>query len=86
LGISKAEAIEAIFEIKEAVKILAETGTLPTQYGYYLHKLEREPWAGFLEFHVADDILIVYADVTANKVIRLIGIYNHDLLRQGKID
>ena len=41
LGISKAQALEAVLEMKEAVAILEELGTLPPEYGYNLHQLER---------------------------------------------
>ena len=86
LGISKAQALEAVLEIKEAVAILEELGTLPPEYGYNLHQLEREPWGGFMEFHALDDVLVVYAEVAQKNVIRLLGIYNHPLLASGKID
>ena len=86
LGISKAQALEAVLEMKEAVAILEELGTLPPEYGYNLHQLEREPWGGFMEFHASGDVLVVYAEVAHKNVIRLLGIYNHALLASGKID
>lgn len=86
LALSKAQAKEAMDEILNAIALLKETGTLPAEYGYALHRLEREPWVGFMEFHVLDDVLVVYADVTAKGEIRLVGIYNHALLTSGKID
>lgn len=86
LGLNFDEIMSVIEEIKVAKDILKEFGTLPQEYVYYLHRLEDEPWAGFMEFHVADDVLVVYADVTAKHEIHLVGIYNHERLRQGKLD
>ena len=86
LGISKAQALEAVHEIQEAIALLEELGTLPAEYGYALHPLEREPWRGLMEFHALDDVLVVYADLTQKGTIRLLGIYNHVLLTSGKID
>lgn len=86
LGITKAQALEAVAEIKEAVAILEEQGTLPPEYGYQLHMLEREPWTGFMEFHALDDVLVVYAGLSSQGIIRLIGVYNHELLAKGQLD
>lgn len=86
LAISKQQAREAVVEILAAIEILKIKGTLPAEYQYSLHQLEYEPWTGFMEFHALDDVLVVYADVTKKKTIRLIGIYNHQLLATGKLD
>ncbi|MDR1606080.1 MAG: type II toxin-antitoxin system YafQ family toxin [Streptococcaceae bacterium] len=85
LGISKQLANLIVNEILDAVDILEETGTLSDDYGYFLHELDREPWRGFMEFHVLDDVLVGYADVSTKNEIRLIGIYNHELLSIGKL-
>ncbi|BAW81066.1 hypothetical conserved protein [Candidatus Nitrosoglobus terrae] len=86
LLISKEQAKEAVNEILDAIEILREKGTLPPECHYSLHRLEHEPWAGFMEFHALDDVLVVYADLTNKNVIRLIGIYNHELLSSGQLD
>jgi len=86
LGISKKQAMEAVNEIKEAIALLEAHSTLPPEYGYSLHELEREPWKGFLEFHALDDVLVIYADIREQNIIRLLGIYNHTLLANGKLD
>lgn len=86
LKLSKSEARETVIEIQEATKILAETGTLPAEHGYMLHELEHEPWLNFMEFHVSNDVLVVYFDRNKKNVIRMVGIYNHELLSTGKLD
>ena len=86
LNISKEEARLAIAEIKEAVRLLAELGTLPDEYGFKLHVLEKEPWVGFMEFHALDDVLVVYAELTKKRTIKLKGVYNHEMLSTGQID
>jgi mRNA-degrading endonuclease YafQ of YafQ-DinJ toxin-antitoxin module len=86
LALSKQEAKEAVTEILHAIDLLRENGTLPAEYGYALHPLEREPWRGLMEFHALDDVLVVYADLTQKGTIRLLGIYNHALLSSGKMD
>lgn len=85
LQLSREQAREAVHEILHVVDLLKEHGSLPPEYGYCLHPLEREPWKGFMEFHALDDVLVIYADITQKNVIRLIGIYNHALLASGKI-
>lgn len=84
--LSKPEALLVLDEIEEATKLLAEYGTLPDEYGYNLHTLRDEPWLGYMEFHIADDILVLYFNRLDKQVIRLVGIYNHEMLRMGKID
>lgn len=86
LLLSKEQARAAVHDILEAVGILREHGTLPSEYGYTLHRLEYEPWIGFMEFHAQDDLLVIYASVTPKNIIRLVGIYNHELLASGKLD
>lgn len=86
LSITREEAKEAVTKILAAIELLKVKGTLPAEYQYSLHKLEYEPWTGFMEFHALSDVLVVYADITNKKTIRLIGIYNHELLATGKLD
>lgn len=86
LSLSKEQAKAAIREILDAIELLREHGTLPLEYHYSLHILEHEPWTGFMEFHALEDVLVVYADVTNKNLIRLMGIYNHELLASGKWD
>ena len=86
LSISKEQAKEAVDEILDAIDSLREQGTLPDTYHYSLHQLEQKPWTGFMEFHALDNVLVVYVDLTHKNVIRLIGIYNHELLSSGQLD
>jgi mRNA interferase YafQ len=86
LALTKDQARVAINEIVDALDILQEQGTLPPEYGYQLHMLEREPWTGFMEFHALDDVLVVYAGLSSQGIIRLIGVYNHELLAKGQFD
>jgi mRNA interferase YafQ len=48
---------EAIYEIIECLDLLAREGALPSEYD--THAL-REEYAGESEFHVRDDLLIIY--------------------------
>jgi len=86
LNLSKEESRAAIIEIKEAIKILKEKGTLPDELGYKLHILEKAPWVGFMEFHALEDVLVVYVEITKKRTIKLKGIYNHELLSTGQLD
>ncbi|MDR0300298.1 MAG: type II toxin-antitoxin system YafQ family toxin [Streptococcaceae bacterium] len=85
-GISNSEALEIVHEIREVKKVLREQATLPKSLGYQLHRLTDAPWTGYMEFHVADNILVVYADLSSKQTIRLIGIYTHEMLRSGLLD
>jgi mRNA interferase YafQ len=86
LGISKSEALEAIHEIRSAVEILEQYGTLPDELGYQLHVLEDAPWKGYLEFHALDDVLVIYVEVIKKNLIKLRGIYHHEMLSSGGFD
>lgn len=86
LLLTKEQAKAVVHDILEAIDILREHGTLPAEYRYTLHRLEYEPWTGFMEFHAQDDVLVVYATVTQKNIIRLVGIYNHELLASGTLD
>jgi mRNA-degrading endonuclease YafQ of YafQ-DinJ toxin-antitoxin module len=85
-NISRQETIEIYAEIEFAQSLLEEFGTLPDEYHFRLHELTMEPWKGRMEFHVADDILVVYAAVPRLKEIRFIGLCTHEMLELGKID
>ncbi|MDR2976017.1 MAG: type II toxin-antitoxin system YafQ family toxin [Streptococcaceae bacterium] len=86
LRITQEEAKIAVEEIISAIEILEGHGTLPEELGYQLHNLEDAPWKGYLEFHALDDVLVIYAEVTKKNLIKLRGIYNHELLNSGKLD
>ena len=49
------------------------------------HKLLREPWTGYHEFHVLNDLLVIYYQVDAKKRIRMVTITNHKELSIGKL-
>lgn len=57
-GLTDSQTREIIAEIKELMIELQETGTVPAQYQDHL--LKREPWIGYHEFHVLDDLLVIY--------------------------
>jgi mRNA interferase YafQ len=61
---------------------LAEVGKLPS--AYQDHLLVDRPWGGFNEFHVLDDVLVVYYKVESKRRIRMTAITNHKRLRIGK--
>ena len=52
---------------------------------YYDHKLTDEPWIGFNEYHILNDLLVVYYKVDSKKTIRFTTITTHDELRKGKL-
>ncbi|MEB3364804.1 type II toxin-antitoxin system YafQ family toxin [Lactobacillus sp. R2/2] len=37
----------------------------------------REPWTGYHEFHVLNDLLVIYYQVDAKKRLRMVTITNH---------
>jgi mRNA interferase YafQ len=81
--LSLSDANDCRDTIIEAIEILSTGQNLPT----YLkdHVLEKEPWTGYNEFHVLDDLLVVYYKVDAKKRIRMITVTNHEELSSGKL-
>ncbi|EHN58999.1 type II toxin-antitoxin system mRNA interferase toxin, RelE/StbE family [Oenococcus kitaharae] len=69
-------------EILDSIDILEDQGSLPDSYRD--HILTDRPWTGFHEYHILDDLLVVYYKVEKKKRIRMIAITNHDQLRTGK--
>ncbi|MFT8413056.1 MAG: type II toxin-antitoxin system mRNA interferase toxin, RelE/StbE family [Oenococcus oeni] len=70
-------------EILDSIDILEDQGFLPDSYQD--HILTDRPWTGFHEYHILDDLLVVYYKVEKKKRIRMIAITNHNQLRTGKI-
>lgn len=68
--------------IIDAIELLASDGKLPVMYAD--HALEHEPWRGYREFHVLDDLLVVYYKIDTKKRIRMVTITNHKELTSGK--
>ncbi|MDR1013069.1 MAG: type II toxin-antitoxin system YafQ family toxin [Lactobacillales bacterium] len=52
---------------------------------YYDHTLKCEPWSGYREFHVMDDLLVVYYKIDSKKRIRMVTITSHEELSTGKL-
>ncbi|MDR1473349.1 MAG: type II toxin-antitoxin system YafQ family toxin [Lactobacillales bacterium] len=82
-NLTNQEAKEAIKTIKETMILLKKDGFLPKEYDN--HDLTKEPWRGFREYHVLDDVLVVYYKVEKKRRIRFTTITTHDELRKGNI-
>lgn len=80
-NLSDRDYLEAIQEIKATMRLLENGGSLPEVY--FDHELRDEPWRGFREYHVLDDLLVVYYKVEAKKRIRFTTIVSHFKLRTG---
>jgi len=76
------ETVEILDELRELMITLQETGYIPEEYQD--HVLEKKPWRGFHEFHLLDDMLVVYFKIEKKKVIRMVTITNHEELSTGK--
>lgn len=73
----------AIDDIKFTMVELKDYGELPEEYDD--HVLEDEPWTGFNEYHVLDDLLVIYYKVDKRKRIRFTTITTHKELRKGTL-
>lgn len=82
-SLNHSEAQEAREVILDAMEILEKGLSLPQEYDD--HKLKREPWIGFNEFHVLDDALVIYYKVEKKHKIRMVTITNHQELQKGKL-
>lgn len=77
------EIKEAIEAIKFSMKELQSYGELPDAYSD--HTLSDEPWTGFNEYHILDDLLVIYYKVDRKKNIRFTTITTHKELRKGTL-
>lgn len=82
-NLSDADTLEAVQDIKFTMKQLQRQEILPKEYDD--HKLEDEPWIGFNEYHIFNDLLVVYYKVEKKKNIRFTTITNHSELRNGSL-
>jgi len=82
-GLSEEAAKDARIAIIDAIEYLAAGEPLPENYSD--HELKREPWSGYHEFHVLDDLLVVYYRVDAKRRIRMVTITNHKELLTGRL-
>src|SRR5699024_3850668 len=94
--LSDDEATDATETLKYTMILLQRDGKLPSNKDdfdnindpngpYYDHKLTDEPWIGFNEYHILNDLLVVYYKVDSKKTIRFTTITTHDELRKGKL-
>ncbi len=73
---------EVIRTIRKAIDELAEKGYVD-EVGWNDHLLSKRPFldGNHFEFHVYDDdVLVVYFKREAHRVIRMVGIYDHENL------
>lgn len=82
LKYSHRQFVEIINIVKEAIRELAEKGYVD-ENGWNDHQLVRKPFADgqHFEFHIYDDnVLVVYFKRESKRVIRMVGIYDHENL------
>ena len=68
--------------VREAIDELAEKGRVE-ECGWSEHPLVRRPFADgcHFEFHIYDDdVLVVYFKRESRRVIRMVGIYDHETI------
>lgn len=65
-NLSSVDTMDARMTIMDAVEILAMGKELDS--GLDDHKLLREPWIGYHEFHVLNDLLVIYYQVDTKNV------------------
>ena len=82
--LSNDEIKEATEAIKYSMVELQQNGVLPDEYDD--HVLEDEPWTVFNEYHVLDDLLVIYYRVDKKKNLRFTTITTHRELRKGNLD
>jgi mRNA interferase YafQ len=80
--LSQADTKNAIYEIKFVMGELMDSGMVPE--GFSDHELKNEPYKGYREFHILDDLLVVYFVIEKKKTIRMVSITSHDDLHIGK--
>lgn len=82
-ALTDSETKEVVNEIRELMRELQENGSVPKEYQD--HVLEKAPWIGYNEFHVLDDLLVIYFKIERKRTIRMVTITNHEELRSGRL-
>lgn len=79
---SHAEYVAIIKTIREAIEELKRTGHVE-EAGWNEHVLRQPPYGDGLhfEFHIHDDdVLVVYFKRERKRVIRMVGVYDHETI------
>lgn len=77
---SHEQLVEIVLTLKECIQELEATGHIE-ETGWSEHALRKSPFAdgNHFEFHIFDDdVLVVYFRLERNRVIRMVGVYDHD--------
>ena len=83
-GLADAQASEVLDELFFLEELFEQGHKIPD--AYLQHELVREPWSGFLELHVLDDVLLVHIVDDKRGMVRFIGLYTHEMLSTGQLD
>ena len=73
-------------EFNAALRELAESGTLPGEYGAYELENPGGNYNGHIDFHLSDgeiDVVVLYLPHKTNPIIRFVRIGTHSELFQG---
>ncbi|WP_172135520.1 hypothetical protein [Adlercreutzia sp. ZJ473] len=79
---TREQIIEIIGIVKDAIRELADKGYVD-EAGWDDHPLVHRPFADgcHFEFHIYDDdVLVIYFKRESKRIIRMVGIYDHDTL------
>ena len=82
---TRSQFIEIVGIVKDCIYELQECGEV-TENGWALHVLRKTPFDDGLhyEFHIFDDdVLVVYFKREHKRVIRMVGVYDHDSIPSG---
>ncbi|MGO3357647.1 MAG: type II toxin-antitoxin system YafQ family toxin [Bifidobacterium crudilactis] len=78
---------EDVIAVREAIIDCIEALSIGEALPEYCndHRLTGEPWAGYREFHVLDDVLVVYYRIEAKNRLRFVTVTTHEELAKGKL-
>ena len=82
---TRSQFIEIVGIVKDCIRELQERGEV-TENGWAVHMLKKTPFDGGLhyEFHIFDDdVLVVYLKRERKRVIRMVGVFDHDSIPSG---
>ena len=77
---------EIVSIIRDCINELSEKGFVE-ESGWDDHQLTKSPFAdgSHFEFHIFDDdVLVVYFRRERNRVIRMVGVYDHETIPSNK--
>lgn len=72
-------------ELQDIISEIIEKGTIPKEYNPHILKKSNLNYAGHMEFHLFNDLLIIYVYISKRGTFRFERLGTHEELFHGKL-